>query len=115
MALNNLSIGDWGEEFAARFLQRKGYQILQRKWRSAAGEIDLVAKNSDAIVLCEVKTRSTSNFGHPTEAVSAERLTRLQRAADLVVNPDHLPVRIDVISIQLHPVLVCEHFEGVHS
>jgi hypothetical protein len=39
----------------------------------------------------------------------------LQRAADLVVNPDHLPVRIDVISIQLHPVLVCEHFEGVHS
>lgn len=115
MALNNLNIGGWGEEFAARFLQRKGYQILQRNWRSAAGEVDLVATDSKSLVLCEVKTRSTRNFGHPSEAVSVERIARLQRAADLVANPLHLPVRIDVISIQLQPVLICEHFEGVSS
>jgi putative endonuclease len=113
MAMRNLDLGNWGEGFAARLLQKKGYRILQRNWRSAAGEVDLVAVNSQTLVLCEVKTRSTGEFGHPSEAVSHVRIERLQRAAEIVSNPHKLSVRIDVISIQLQPVFKFEHFEGI--
>src|SRR5690606_42139047 len=64
-------------------LREDGYEILDRNWRCREGEIDIVARDprSDAIAFVEVKTRSGTGFGHPSEAVGAVKLERLRRLA----------------------------------
>jgi putative endonuclease len=94
------SFGKWGEEYAARYLKQRGFDIIRRNWRSSAGEIDLVAQNAETYVLCEVKARRSLEFGHPSEAVDAQRLGRLVAASELwlEINPG-ATVRVDVIAI----------------
>lgn len=70
-------LGRRGEELAVRFLQETGMRILDRNWRCAAGEIDIVAVDGDVLVIVEVKTRSSSDFGHPLEAVTPPKVARL--------------------------------------
>lgn len=106
-------LGKWGEEFAAKYLRRNGYEILACNWRSAAAEIDLIAESASTIVFCEVKTRASDHFGHPTQAVDQQRISRIKSATELWPNPSSKSVRIDVISICLHPRIQLEHFEGV--
>ena len=70
-----------GEEEAARFLTRSGFAILDRNVRTRAGEIDLVAKDGETLAFVEVKTRSSSVCGRPSEAVDRRKQARLTRAA----------------------------------
>lgn len=102
------ALGAYGEALAARYLSDSGFTILDRNWRCARGEIDIVAREADALVVCEVKTRRTEQFGAPFEAVTREKLRRLRRLALLWL--DARPradrrrlgtrtIRIDVISI----------------
>lgn len=74
------SLGKRGERAAARYLRAKGYRILDRGCRSRVGEIDLVALEGDTIVLVEVKTRRSGEFGTPAEAVGRLKQRRLTRA-----------------------------------
>lgn len=70
-------LGRRGEATAAQFLERGGLRIVDRNWRCASGEIDLVAVDGSTLVIVEVKTRSSDDFGQPLEAISAGKLARL--------------------------------------
>ena len=76
-------LGAAGEAAAAAWYEAAGYQVVGRNWRSARGEIDLVllAPGGGAVVFCEVKTRTSSAFGTPAEAVTPAKQRRLRRLA----------------------------------
>src|SRR3954453_46516 len=95
-------VGRYGEDVAVRHLTEAGLEILARNWRCADGEIDIIAREHDALVICEVKTRSSDRFGLPMEAVSRRKADRLRRLAYLWLQ-DHpaggADVRFDVVSV----------------
>lgn len=98
----NAALGRFGEDVAARYLTERGLVVLERNWRCLEGEIDIVARDGDTLVICEVKTRSSLAFGHPAEAVSKRKLRRLRALASswLLARGVHAPhVRIDVVSV----------------
>ena len=74
-----LALGGYGERLAARHLVEQGLIVLDRNWRCTAGEIDLVLRDGDVLVVCEVKTRTSSVCGSPHEAVTPAKLDRLKR------------------------------------
>lgn len=94
--------GDQGEDFAARYLARRGYTILNRQWRCRFGELDIVAKSPDG-VLCfvEVKRRGPGAIGLPREFVDGRKRERLRRAANLYMGFHGLdcPARFDVAEV----------------
>ena len=95
-------LGRYGEDVAARHLTEAGLAILERNWRCPAGEIDIVARDGDVLVVCEVKTRSSAAFGSPLEAVTERKAARLRRLAarwlaDHAVRPEE--VRIDLVGV----------------
>ncbi len=80
--------------------------VLDRNWRCELGEIDLVLRDGDVLVFCEVKTRSSSAYGHPLEAVGVTKGVRLRRlAARWLADHDvHASdVRIDLVGVLLKP------------
>jgi putative endonuclease len=72
------ALGKYGEELAARHLTGAGMALLDRNWRCREGEIDLVLRDGDALVVCEVKTRTSNDHGTPHEAISDAKLERLR-------------------------------------
>lgn len=95
-------LGDEGERLAARFLRRQGYRILARRYRTALGEIDLVARDGSCIVFVEVKTRRTALAGQPYEAVDRAKQAQLTRLALAFLKRYRLleqSARFDVVSI----------------
>jgi putative endonuclease len=74
--------GRAGEQRAAAHLRARGFDVLDRNWRTAGGEVDVVARRADALVFVEVKTRTTDGFGDPLEAVDARKRARLWRLAN---------------------------------
>ncbi|WNB84921.1 YraN family protein [Cellulomonas sp. ATA003] len=96
------AVGRYGENVATRFVQDAGWQVLDRNWRGADGELDIVALDGTALVTVEVKTRRGVGFGHPAEAVTARKVARLRRlTAQWVAAHDVRPrsIRIDVIAV----------------
>lgn len=75
------AVGKFGEDLAVKRLTESGLRILDRNWRCAEGEIDIVAADGGTLVICEVKTRSGLAFGDPAEAVIAAKAARLRRLA----------------------------------
>ncbi len=95
-------LGRRGEVIAARYLEGVGLRIVERNWRCAQGEIDLVAGEGDELVFVEVKTRSSVAFGHPLEAITTQKLARLRRlaAAWCAAHPgNHDRIRIDAVAV----------------
>jgi len=95
-------LGRRGEQLAVEHLTTHGYTILDRNWRCTIGEIDIVAQLGSTAIVVEVKTRSSTVFGHPLEAVTPRKLARLRRlaAAWCEAHPgDGVALRIDVIGI----------------
>lgn len=74
-------LGRAGEDRAAAYLAERGYAILDRNWRCAEGELDIVAARGERVVAVEVKTRSGIAYGHPFSAIDDRKLTRLWRLA----------------------------------
>jgi putative endonuclease len=72
-----------GEAAASVHLERAGMRIVDRRWRCAHGELDIVALDGDTIVFVEVKTRRGLGFGHPFEAITPAKVARLRRLAGL--------------------------------
>ena len=95
-------LGREGEQVAVEYLERAGLRVLDRNWRCAEGEIDIVAAERQVMVVCEVKTRSGTGFGTPLEAITRQKLARLRRLAArwLVANGVLFDeIRIDVIGL----------------
>lgn len=118
------ALGRFGEDLACRYLAGLGYVILARNWRCPAGEIDIVAVDGGCLVVCEVKTRSSTAFGPPEEAVTwrkarrlralsrqwlAERSQREEGAARFTA------VRVDVVAVSVprRGAAVVNHLPGV--
>ena len=100
MAEHN-ELGKQGEEIATTYLLKQGYIILDVNWRAGRNEIDIIAKDKDFLVIIEVKSRSSSTFSEPEEAVTREKQQALIRAANAYVfrKNINLEVRFDIISI----------------
>lgn len=95
-------VGQYGEDIAARYLERQGMVVVARNWRCPAGEIDLVALDGDTVVVCEVKTRRGAGFGSGLEAVGREKQRRLRRLALTWVEASGrhgAALRIDVLAV----------------
>jgi putative endonuclease len=111
-------LGRWGEQLAADHLAAEGFEVLDRNWRCRAGELDIVARDGETIVFCEVKTRSVARYGTPAEAITRLKARRLRRLAGCWLSA-HAPragaVRLDVLSVLAPPgrPVVVEHLRGV--
>jgi putative endonuclease len=95
-------VGKYGERVALQHLEDAGFEILARNWRCPDGEIDIVARDRDVLVICEVKTRSGVGFGLPAEAITRKKADRLRLLACrwLQQHPaGGADVRFDVVSV----------------
>lgn len=96
------AVGQYGEDLAARYLTSNGLSVLERNWRCELGEIDIVAREGDTLVICEVKTRRGLNYGTPLEAITYKKLTTLRRLAGRWLQTHQVraaAIRIDVVAI----------------
>lgn len=98
--------GDRGEDLALRYLAEKGYEALERNYRTRHGEIDLVVRGERALVFVEVKLRRGTGFGEPLEAVTPKKQAKVrlmaeqylaERGDDFVAGFDEM--RFDVVGI----------------
>ncbi len=95
-------LGRSGEAAAERFYRKLGFRVLERNYRCAAGEIDLIVRRGPLIVFCEVKTRRTQTWGDPSEAVRYAKQARLKRLAAIWLShrrPGAVHIRFDVLSV----------------
>ena len=113
------ALGGYGERLAARELTRDGVMVLlAHNWRSTTGEIDLLLREGDVLVVCEVKTRTSDACGTPHEAVDAEKVARLRRVAEeWVAGHTARPaeIRVDLVAVQRprKGPAVIEHVRGI--
>jgi putative endonuclease len=94
--------GREGEDWAARVLKKSRYKIVERNFRTPAGEIDIVARDGKCLVFVEVRTRGSVEFGLPQETVIARKRSRLCRAARWYLQANRIgdvDCRFDVVSI----------------
>ncbi|MGW3205508.1 YraN family protein [Streptomyces sp. NPDC001135] len=113
-------LGTYGENLAARRLAEAGMTVLQRNWRGGRfGEIDIVARDGDVLVVCEVKTRRAGTFQHPMAAITPEKAERLrglaERWAQAHGGAPPGGVRIDLVGVLLphRGAPSVEHARGV--
>lgn len=96
------SFGRRGDELAANHYRRLGFTVLEQNFRCREGEIDIVAERDSLLVFCEVKTRHTSRWGEPSEAVGFRKQQRLRRLAACWLadrRPRFRDLRFDVVSV----------------
>lgn len=117
-AATKQALGAYGETLAARHLVEQGMVLLERNWRCEAGEIDLVLRDGDVLVVCEVKTRSSLRYGTPHEAVTDVKVARLRRLAARWLEVRGVAardIRIDLVAI-VRPrrgASVLDHVRGI--
>jgi putative endonuclease len=98
------SLGKLGENLACAALERRGYAIVARRYRTKRGEIDIVARDGATTVFVEVKARAGDGFGGGAEAVTRAKQQRLTRMAlDYLARHriDHMPCRFDVVAVDV--------------
>lgn len=96
------AVGAYGERLASQYLQNEGLVVLARNWRCPVGEVDLILRDGDDVVFCEVKTRRSAAFGTPAEAIGPAKVRRLRRLAacwlaESSVRPRE--IRFDVVAV----------------
>lgn len=94
-------LGIDGENYAAAYLVASGHHIVTRNWRCCEGEIDILAMDGDTLVVVEVKTRTSTAYGLPLEAVTWRKAEKLRALAARYLREAGRrgPLRFDVISI----------------
>ena len=103
MTAGRQRLGRWGENKAAAWYIRHGWEVLDRNWRGSGGEIDLVLRRGDTVVFCEVKTRSGTAYGLAAEAVDRRKQQRIRALAVQWLRQYHGPagrLRFDVACVQ---------------
>ncbi len=115
------SLGSRGEDAAAGFLKRQGFRIIERRYDSPLGEIDIIAVDGRTIVFVEVKTRTSGAAGHPTEAIGPTKQRRMTQAALAYLKAKRLlrnSARFDVVAVKWpseasRPVI--EHYKNAFA
>ena len=126
--LNKQTLGRAGEQLAVHYLENEGFRVIARNWRHQFGELDIVALDAETIVAVEVKTRSSTDFGHPFESITTEKVQRLRRlliswsrqhrnheVLERVTARAQRTLRIDAVAIIVHPATEAqiEHLRGI--
>ena len=99
---HNKELGIKGEAAAVRYLEHVGYEIVERNWKCPAGEADIIALDEEALVFCEVKTRTSLKRGFPSESVDEKKRARYEKIAAWYLRAYDVgsrPVRFDVIAV----------------
>jgi len=112
------ALGAYGEQVAVRHLVAAGLVLLDRNWRCPEGEIDLVLREHGVLVVCEVKTRTSHACGTPHEAITSDKLARLQRLGQAWMQAHEVvaeDVRVDLVAVLRPPrgAAVVDHVRGV--
>jgi putative endonuclease len=112
------ALGQHGEQLAAEYLQQAGFRIVARNWRCREGEIDIVMVDRRTLVACEVKTRSSTEYGTPLEAITWQKRRRLRHLAVAWVLAHGVlfdEVRVDVVEVlkDRRGGFTIEHVRGV--
>ncbi len=117
MPTSRSRLGELGERLARQHLVKRGCQILHTNYRCQWGEVDVVAREGDTILFVEVKTRRSSSFGTPEEAITPAKAERLITTAETYLDEHNIADkhwRIDLISVELDRmgrVLPLRHLE----
>ncbi|MFT4185716.1 MAG: YraN family protein [Micrococcaceae bacterium] len=117
--MNSQELGLYGEKLAARYLQFYGYDILDTRYAGSQGELDIIARNEEALAFIEVKTRSSYLSGHGVDMMTPAKLKRMQFVAhEWMLARDaktSLELRYDLIAILVDEIKapLLEHFEAV--
>ncbi len=101
-AASRQALGAYGERVAEEHLTAQGMTLLERNWRCAEGEIDLVLRDGVVLVVCEVKTRTSTTNGTPHEAITDAKLDRLQRLGTLWAEARSVApqeTRVDLVAV----------------
>lgn len=100
MAEHN-ELGKQGEQIAVDYLLEKGYEIIQRNYQARKAEIDIIAQKDNWLIVVEVKTRTSIDFGNPEDFVNKKKIKLLVKAIDeYVLETDlDLEIRFDIISV----------------
>ncbi len=108
-------LGNWGEEYSVIYLQKKGYEVVERNYRFQKNEIDIIAKFGNNLIIVEVKTRQTAEIGEPWRAVTKSKQKQIIKVANQYVQAKQvdLDVRFDIVSIVHNSYRTeIEHIEG---
>ena len=113
--MDKILSGKDGEEKACNYLKSKKYKILEKNYRCLYGEIDIIAKYNNTIVIIEVKYRKSAKFGKGYEAVNYTKQQKIIKTLQYYINEKNvkMPVRFDVISIDDNEITHIENAFGV--
>lgn len=105
MSKNKKDLGRKGEDLASKFLEKNGYEVIQRNYIYEHGEIDIIAKSPENIlVFVEVRTKTDEIYGQPEESISMKKRKQIRKIAEAYLwekNIDNIECRLDVIAILL--------------
>ncbi|EKE03133.1 MAG: hypothetical protein ACD_20C00251G0004 [uncultured bacterium] len=116
----NIATGKLGEDIATEYLTKRGFKILEKNWRySRYGEIDIIAVDQKTLVFIEVKTRSTINYGHPSEAINKNKLDKIRTLAGIYLN-EHTKLkfsqyRFDAVGIILNKEPEITYYKDIYQ
>ena len=119
MGKYNLELGNLGEKIAKKYLENKGYKIIEQNCRNKYGEIDLICRDRDCLIFIEVKTRSKEQFGTPEDALNKNKIQRLIKNSEayMLRKGYRVNYRIDAICIVLdkdkRPKRI-DHYENIN-
>ena len=102
--MNHIEVGDKGEQSAVSYLNKQGYTIVATKFRAKTGEIDIIAKYKEYLVFIEVKTRRSTVYGFPAEAVNFRKQQKIIKTALCFLNQRGLTdvaCRFDILEVYL--------------
>lgn len=97
-------LGKKGEDFAVKYLENIGYNIIERNFMCKKGEIDIIALDKDYVVFIEIKTRSSIEYGLPSESVTKKKLQHMKNTIKYYLykrNLENKNIRVDVIEIYI--------------
>ena len=101
--VNKRALGGEKEQLAASYLQKQGLSIIQMNYRCKIGEIDIVAKEKECLVFCEVKYRRNEEYGHPLAAVNSKKQHKITQTARYYMLTNNISeaseIRFDVVAI----------------
>ena len=113
--MNTKILGNAGEDLACRYLEKRGYKILERnKHYSRFCELDIIALDKNTTVFVEVKTRKSDAFGTPAEAITKTKLENIKKGVQYYLSENKVKnFRIDVICITIKPEIKIEQLKNI--
>lgn len=99
--VNTLAVGVRGERLAETYLAKKGYEVVERNFRTKLGEVDLIVRDGEILVFVEVKTKSSKAWGSPEEMFGRRKYNQVKRMGILYLNGRETKCRIDMIAVDL--------------